>query len=172
MFNLPKRRGRPPKTPDQSLQDQNLTNQSDPNESQAESIGSSAEKKPKRASSKLAWSQQREILAKMLNALLNGAGGIVATRDQYDGAVIVAGTPRLVEAILQVADNDKVFRLYIITLIETGVYANVAIAALAIVLPIAMHHNLIPPLFGPSPKAASEVEQGIASNGYATESAI
>ena len=98
---------------------------------------------PRRASRKAELNTIAERLTMLLGAVSLAAGMFNAR----DGRIIDRGTDRLVTALIHLAEQDKRVYLLLQNLAVGGAYSEVTIAALAIIIPIMVNHNLLPPLF-------------------------
>ncbi len=163
MFNLPKvKRGRPRKetssqpieeAPDMSQPEQEQSlNQSSP---QTASTGSSVSKPRGRGA---AQKGEIERIRGALTLAFSGVAGIISLRDPIDGAIFKrgavdgipdAGLLSLVDALCQLAEQDKSVRAYLLSMTVNSAYMNViGSLVIGILIPILAHHDMLPALMG------------------------
>lgn len=141
--DAPKRRGRPPK-------DRNAEPKED--------------KPPKRAAGTppiKGWTRAAEVEKVLYNYLTALSAG-VAFINVGDSVAIADGSARLAHELVELGKIDKRYRGYLETLCAPGKYGGVLLATGAIVLPIAINHNLIPQFnipFIPQTDKAEEREE-------------
>jgi hypothetical protein len=83
-------------------------------------------------------------IEKNLTETLLMIGSVVGMVDEYDGAIIVGGSPRLASAIAKKAEQDPRLKAMLEKWMTTSGWAEIAIAAGAMAFPIAVHHGLFP----------------------------
>lgn len=71
-------------------------------------------------------------------------GSFVALAHQGDGLAIVAGAPKLAEALAKAADENPRVRDGLERMMAAGVWSGVVTAVAAIAIPIAANHGLLP----------------------------
>lgn len=97
--------------------------------------------------------------------LLNGAGAMLLMVDQFDGAVMINGAPKLADALVALADQNPAFRRWLTNGAQSVTWIQLGTAVAAIVVPIAAHHGMLPvderaafrlfyPQFQPAPEPA------------------
>jgi hypothetical protein len=87
------------------------------------------------------WQQP---LAEALHAQFMTIAMVVMVFDQYDGQVIMQGSPQLAQSLIAVAEANPSVRRGLETFVTAGAWAQVASATAAIALPIMAHHGIIP----------------------------
>lgn len=131
-----------------------LDNESAPAPAQAEP----KERKPRgRAAGQ---KQTLDRIRLMLEMTFGGATMIAGRANAVDGMIIKAGSPALIDSIMQLCEQDKRVRDFLFDLSSSSVYLNVAMASAAIIVPILANHGLIPPLFMPSPQPIPNATNG------------
>lgn len=104
------------------------------------------DKAPGRANTGGAVTQRAALLGRKFGEMLAAIGGVLSLRDPHCGTVIVNGAPALGKALGGVArENPRVLAM-LDGLTKGGVYGELVFAVLAIALPIAEHHGVLPPL--------------------------
>jgi len=80
-------------------------------------------------------------------------GMFVLPFNEYDGTVIIKGTPALAKSIADLCEKNPSVRKNVERLLVTGTYGELVIAAGAIAIPIMANHGLMPSglqsLYGP-----------------------
>lgn len=106
--------------------------------------------------------RRRTPLTEPLAGLLSSAGLLLyaSDRTRADGEVILAGAPRLAEALSEVAVEQAAAgkpQLYdtLKGITTASMWSNVVVAALAIVVPILANHGVIPPTLAGAVTAAA-----------------
>lgn len=89
------------------------------------------------------WQQP---LADALTSQFAMIGIAVYPLNQFDGTCILNGAPGLSTALVGVAETNPAVRNALQKFVSAGAWAQVASATAAIVLPILMNHNVIPPI--------------------------
>jgi len=89
------------------------------------------------------WQQP---LSEALTAQFAAVGLLVYSFEQFDGQCIIQGSPNLSASLVAVAETNDAVRRALETLVQTGAWAQVAMATATIVLPILHHHGKIPAL--------------------------
>ena len=86
-----------------------------------------------------------------LNNQLCAAGGAVGAAfyafNKFDGQVILSGTPALAHSLVELADTDPRIRRSLESFVTGAAWTSVALAAAAIIVPIAANHGALPPQF-------------------------
>lgn len=108
-------------------------------------------------------SKSLDVLRLELLQTLQGGGAMLMAVDKFDGAVIIAGAPKLVEALISMAEVNPEFRRFLESSAKSVVWLQLGTAVAAIAVPIAANHRLVPleprqayQLFhGPLPAAAA-----------------
>lgn len=72
-------------------------------------------------------------------------GMAVMAFNEYDGKVIIEGTPRLAKSVSNLCEKNPAIRKNVERLLAGGTYGEVIIAAGLIAVPIMANHNLMPP---------------------------
>lgn len=95
--------------------------------------------KPKRKSSSSRTLRKRiEEMLKLLGMLLSGL-------DSYDGGVIIEAAPELASQLDQLAKESPRVRRFIEAALETGAWSGVVgVLGMKVVVPMAVHHSLLP----------------------------
>jgi hypothetical protein len=78
--------------------------------------------------------------------------------NQYDGKVVIQGSPRLAASLADVAESNAAIREALEKFVTAGTWAGVVGAGVAIAIPIMANHHLLPidiPGFGPTQENAS-----------------
>lgn len=73
-----------------------------------------------------------------------GFGMLVTMANQVDGQAIMAGSPRLAESLIAPARANPKVRHRLESIVEGGAWGAVAMAVLAIAMPILANHNMLP----------------------------
>ena len=89
-------------------------------------------------------SKSLDVLRLELTQTLQGAGAMLMAVDQFDGMVIISGTPRLVDALISMAEVDPSFRKFLESGTKSIVWLQLGTAVAAIAVPIAARHRVIP----------------------------
>lgn len=89
--------------------------------------------------------------------ILTGVGIAVMVVDEYDGTVIIEGAPDLAKSLANVAEKRPAVAKALDALTETSAWAEVAVAAAGIVVPIVRHHARPPELATPADTATAGV---------------
>lgn len=97
------------------------------------------------------WQQP---LAEALTQNFVGIGVVVYALNNFDGQTIISGSPRLAESLVGVAQTNESVRRGLEAFVNGGAWAQVALAAAAIALPIMQNHNLGPRFSVPASFAA------------------
>lgn len=79
-----------------------------------------------------------------LTAILIGSGKLVYNFNQFDGSVIQAGSPALVDAFCRAAQQNAWLRGYLLSLVHVSAWGDITMAAALIVIPILANHNMLP----------------------------
>lgn len=128
-----------------------------------EDVQGTAEAKPKRSMSEEARANMRagqqarrangpkkigrtptgELKTKLAQ-LISTIGGLVCMANVYDGTVIIQGAPALSEAYCDLAKDNPKLAKALEGLTRGGAYGAVIAATLAVAIPIAANHKLIP----------------------------
>lgn len=85
-----------------------------------------------------------EHLRVELLGTLQGGGAMLMAVDKFDGAVVIAGAPKLVDALISMAEVNPAFRKFLETSATSVVWLQLGTAIAAIAVPIAAHHRLVP----------------------------
>jgi len=64
--------------------------------------------------------------------------------DQFDGLVIIQGSPKLVDALISMAEVNPEFRKFLESGAKSVVWLQLGTAIAAIAVPIAARHRLVP----------------------------
>lgn len=102
-------------------------------------------RRPSAAPPSKGWTRAAEV-EKIIYNYLTGIAAGVAFVNVDDAAAISDGAARLAHELVELGRIDKKYREYLEALTKPGKYGGVLIATGAIVLPIAINHNLIPQL--------------------------
>lgn len=89
-------------------------------------------------------SKSLDVLRLELTQTLQGAGAMLMAVDQFDGLVIVQGTPKLVDALISMAEVNPDFRRFLESGTKSVVWLQLGTAVAAIAVPIAARHRLLP----------------------------
>ena len=87
--------------------------------------------------------------------ILTGAGVAVLAFDEFDGTTIIEGAPDLARSLANLADKRPAVARALDALTETSAWAEVAVAAGSIIVPIVRHHAAKPPEVEPEPTTQS-----------------
>ena len=79
-----------------------------------------------------------------LTALLMGSGKLISNFNQFDGFVIQAGSPALVDAFCRAAQQNAWLRGYLLSLVHVSAWGDITMAAAMIAIPILANHNMLP----------------------------
>lgn len=87
-----------------------------------------------------------------LLALFKGAGTLIGYWDQFDGSIIsgdnpMSTMPLFVDAICRAARTDAKLRGWLLTIVHVSAYSDIAMFAAMMLMPILLHHNIIPASF-------------------------
>lgn len=85
-----------------------------------------------------------EHLRTELLQTLQGGGAMLMAVDKFDGAVVIAGAPKLVDALISMAEVNPAFRKFLESSAASVVWLQLGTAVAAIAVPIAAHHRLVP----------------------------
>lgn len=97
-----------------------------------------------------------EVNGQQVEIVVPGLCHLIAQADQYDAAVVGNGAPAFWTAVVKVAPRHPWLRSIIDMLTMGGEYGELSRAALAIAVPILMHHGVIPM---PRPKLQAVLEE-------------
>lgn len=89
-------------------------------------------------------SKSLDVLRLELTQTLQGAGAMLMAVDQFDGLVIIQGTPKLVDALISMAEVNPDFRRFLESGAKSVVWLQLGTAVAAIAVPIAARHRLVP----------------------------
>jgi hypothetical protein len=79
-----------------------------------------------------------------LTSTLQGAGALLLAVDKYDGLVVIQGAPKLVDALITMAEINPAFKKFLEGGAKSVVWIQLGTAIAAIAVPIAAHHRLAP----------------------------
>jgi len=87
-----------------------------------------------------------------LLALFKGAGTLIGYWDAFDGGIIsgdnpMSTMPLFVDAVCRAARTDAKLRGWLLTVVHVSAYSDIAMFGAMMLLPILMHHNIIPATF-------------------------
>lgn len=85
-----------------------------------------------------------ERMRQELSQTLGMIGLAVMAADAYDGLVIIDRTPQTVNALMEVAAHNPRVRKILEQMLEVSVWAALGTAVAGIVVPIGVHHGVIP----------------------------
>jgi hypothetical protein len=71
-------------------------------------------------------------------------GMAVIPFDEYDATCIIEGASPMATAIRHLCEKNSKVKARILAMLEAGAYGEVVIASSMIVLPILMHHGILP----------------------------
>lgn len=104
-----------------------------------------------------------------LNEQFTLIGTVVTPFNQYDGMVIIQGTPRMAKALANLAEKNPKVKRNLERMLAGGSYGEVVLAAALIAVPIMANHDLMPPsiqqMYGkaiPDKEEAEETTEPIA----------
>lgn len=100
-----------------------------------------------------AWQKRLEA---GLTDMGQGLGMVIGIVDAYDGQVIQQGIPTLAHALIRPAEQNAKVRKALTQMVEGGVWGAVLVAAFPIVIPILIHHGVIPQPPSPAPPPRPE----------------
>ena len=89
-------------------------------------------------------SKSLDVLRLELTQTLQGAGAMLMAVDQLDGLVIIQGSPKLVDALISMAEVNPEFRKFLESGTKSVVWLQLGTAVAAIAVPIAARHRLVP----------------------------
>ena len=104
----------------------------------------SADKITPRSRGAAATSKSLNVLRDELLNTLQGAGALLMAVDKYDGLVVISGAPKLVDALITMAEINPNFRKFLEGGAKSVVWIQLGTALAAIAVPIAAHHRLAP----------------------------
>lgn len=106
----------------------------------------------------------------MLTLYSDGIKSLIRARNKVDGDILEANMPQLIAAIVQLAEQDKNVRAYLLAMTVNSAYANViVILVFGIIIPILANHGMLPPLLmpqQPNPDAVPSQMEVTQSDGY------
>jgi hypothetical protein len=91
-----------------------------------------------------ATSKSLQALREELTSTLQGAGALLLAVDKYDGLVVIQGAPKLVDALITMAEINPAFKKFLEGGAKSVVWVQLGTAIAAIAVPIAAHHRLAP----------------------------
>lgn len=100
--------------------------------------------KTKPTSRRKTSSKSLDVLRLELMQTLQGAGAMLMAVDKFDGLVIVQGSPKLVDALISMAEVNPDFKRFLESGTKSVVWLQLGTAIAAIAVPIAAHHKLLP----------------------------
>lgn len=83
-----------------------------------------------------------------LQEAIGGMGVMIALVNEVDGLAIIQGAERLSTALDKAAQQSPAVRRTLEAVLTGGVWAEVAFASGAIIVPIALNHGLVPASIG------------------------
>ena len=89
-------------------------------------------------------SKSLQVLREELLGTLQGAGALLLAVDKYDGLVVIQGAPKLVDALITMAEINPAFKKFLEGGAKSVVWIQLGTAIAAIAVPIAAHHRLAP----------------------------
>lgn len=89
-------------------------------------------------------SKSLDVLRLELTQTLQGAGALLMAVDRFDGLVVIQGTPKLVDALISMAEVNPDFKRWLESGTKSVVWLQLGTAIAAIAVPIAAHHKLLP----------------------------
>ena len=89
-------------------------------------------------------SKSLDVLRLELTQTLQGAGALLMAVDRFDGLVVIQGTPKLVDALISMAEVNPDFKRWLESGTKSVVWIQLGTALAAIAVPIAAHHRLLP----------------------------
>ena len=101
------------------------------------------------ASSRMKARTSTASLERQLKELFTTVGGIVVMFDDVCGPVVIDNSERLAAAWAKAAEQNPRLKKMLESLLSGGAYGEVVIVTFMTLLPIFVHHGLVPPgLFG------------------------
>jgi hypothetical protein len=85
-----------------------------------------------------------EVNGQPVQVVIPGLCHLIATVDSYDAQVVANGSPALCVALVRVAPRHPWLKTILDTLAMGGDYGELSRAALAIAVPLLVHHGVIP----------------------------
>lgn len=79
-------------------------------------------------------------------ALYYGVGMLVSALDTYDGAIIIGGAEQRATELINVARHNKTFLAFLRKMTQASDIGALIIGHASMMLPILMHHQLLPSL--------------------------
>lgn len=98
--------------------------------------GQGAAKKPQ-------WARAAAV-EKYLNEIVSLAGTALIFVNPEDSRIILEGGPRIVHELVELAKSEPALRRYLEMSAAPGKYGPLTVAVAAVLIPIAVNHNLIP----------------------------
>lgn len=130
----------------------------------AKNRSGNAPKNPSLGRKKRSTWAQKEAVRASLNQLVMFAGAGITVINAIDGQTVMMGGPALVNALVDLAEEDKQIRKYLDFLSGPGKYGPLLLATLGIVVPILANHHLLPQIFlnlsGQEPSGATNTKGG------------
>lgn len=99
--------------------------------------------RPRKRSS---WPEKESVRQSLLT-LTSFAGAGLSVINKFDGKVVRDGGPNVVNALVDLAEDDKRLRRYLNMFTGPGKYGPLVLATLGVVIPIMANHNLLPTFF-------------------------
>jgi hypothetical protein len=93
---------------------------------------------------KVSTQKSLEALRAELTQTLQGAGALLLAVDRYDGLVVIQGAPKLVDALISLAEINPSFRKFLESGTKSVVWMQLGTAVAAMVVPILAHHAMVP----------------------------
>lgn len=108
------------------------------------------DEKPKRGPGRPKGSTNRNVMGiakieESLNTQFTMIGTMVYAFNQYDGTVILQGSPKLASSLASLCEKNPKVRRNIERMLAGGSYGEVIVAAGLIAVPIMANHGLMPP---------------------------
>lgn len=89
------------------------------------------------------WAEKEAVRAS-LTQFVTFAGAGLSVINKADGQIIANGGPNIVNALVDLAEDDKNIRKYLNFAAKPGKYGPLTLAVLGVVIPVMANHNLLP----------------------------
>lgn len=89
------------------------------------------------------WARAAAV-EKYLNEIVQLAGTALIFVNAEDSRIILEGGPRIVHELVELAKSEPALRRYLELSAAPGKYGPLTVAVAAVLIPIAVNHNLIP----------------------------
>ena len=121
--------------------------------------------RPRGSTNRAGASMSVSKIEESLSTQFTMIGTAVYAFNNYDGTVILQGTPKLASSLASLCDKNPKVKKNIERMLSGGAYGEVIMAAAFIAIPIMANHDLMPPgiaaMYGKAIPTEEEVEDSL-----------